>query len=104
MSTVSTIGQNTFLNSQILNIETQLNTLSNQVSSGKKSDTYSGINTVSQLSLQLTNEQTMANGYLTNISNATTAITPTQSVLQQITDLGFARAWISISRGMMVKR
>ena len=87
MSTVSTIGQNTFLNAQILNIETQLDKLSNQVSSGNKSDTFSGINTVSQLSLQLTNQKTMANGYLTNISNATTAIEPMQSVLQQITDL-----------------
>jgi flagellin-like hook-associated protein FlgL len=87
MSTVSTIGQNTFLNSQILNIESQLNTLSNQVSSGNKSDTFSGINTVSQISLQLTNQKTLANGYLTNISNATTAIEPMQSVLQQITDL-----------------
>src|SRR5690348_17028953 len=87
MSTVSTIGQNTFLNSQIQNIETQLDKLSNQVSSGNKSDTFSGINTVSQLSLQLTNQKTMANGYLTNISNATTAIEPVQSVLQQITDL-----------------
>ena len=87
MSTVSTIGQNTFINAQILNIESQLNTLSTQVSSGNKSDTFSGINTVSQLSLQLTNEQTMTNGYLTNISNATTAIDPMQSVLQQITDV-----------------
>jgi flagellin-like hook-associated protein FlgL len=87
MSSVSTIGQNTFLNAQILNIESQLNTLSNEVSSGKKSDTFSGINTVSQLSLQLTNEQTVANGYLTNITNANTLIDPIQSVLQQITDI-----------------
>ena len=87
MSSVSTIGQNTFLNSQIMNIESQLDTLSNQVSSGAKSDTFSGINTVSQLSLQLTNSQTTAQGYLTNISNAQTLIDPTQSVLQQITDI-----------------
>jgi flagellin-like hook-associated protein FlgL len=87
MSSVSTIGQNTFLNAQILNIESQLDTLSNQVSSGSKSTTFSGINTVSQLSLQLTNEQTMANGYLTNINNAQTLINPTQTVLQQITNI-----------------
>lgn len=87
MSSVSTIGQNTFLNAQIVNIESQLDTLSNEVSSGNKSTTYSGINTVSQLSLQLTNEQTMANGYLTNINNAQTLIDPTQTVLQQITSI-----------------
>ncbi len=84
---ISTIGQNTFLNAQILNIESQLNDLSNQVSSGKKSDTFSGINTVSQLSLQLTNAQTMTSGYLTNISNAQTLIDPIQSVLGQITNI-----------------
>lgn len=87
MSSVSTIGQNTFLNSQIMNIETQLDTLSNQVSSGQKSDTFSGINTVSQLSVQLTNSLTTTQGYLTNISNAQTLIDPMQSVLQQITDI-----------------
>ncbi len=87
MSTVSTIGQNTFLNSQIMNIESQLDTLSNQVSSGNKSDTFSGINTVSQLSVQLTNAQTTTQGYLTNMSNAQTLIDPVQSVLQQITDI-----------------
>lgn len=87
MSSVSTIGQTTFLNTQIMNIESQLDALSNQVSSGKKSDTFSGINTVSQLSVQMTNEQTAAQGYLTNISNAQTLIDPAQSVLQQITDI-----------------
>jgi flagellar hook-associated protein 3 FlgL len=87
MSGVSTIGQSTFLNSQLLNIESQLNDLTNQVSSGKKSDTFSGIASVSQLSLQLSSSLTNTNGYLTNISNATTRIQPVQGILQQITDI-----------------
>src|SRR5258708_2616256 len=87
MTSVSTIGQSTFLNSQLLNIESQLNDLTNQVSSGKKSATFSGINSVSQLSLQLNSSLTVTNGYLTNISNAQTLIAPIQNVLQQITDI-----------------
>lgn len=87
MTSVSTIGQSTFLNQQLLSVESQLNDLSNQVSSGKKSDTFSGISSVSQLSLQLNSSLTVTNGYLTNISNATTLVAPVQNVLQQITDI-----------------
>jgi len=87
MSSVSTIGQSTFLNTQILGIESTLDNLSNQISSGKKSTDFAGISTVSQLSLQLTNAQTTTQGYLTNISNAGTVIAPVQSILQQVTDI-----------------
>jgi flagellin-like hook-associated protein FlgL len=87
MSSISTIGQNTFINSQILNLESQIDGLSNQISSGTKAQTFSGINAVSQLSLQLTNADTTTQGYLTNINNAQTLTAPMQSVLQQVTDI-----------------
>src|SRR5215475_550675 len=87
MTNISTLGQNDFIRSQVLKIQDQLDTLSSQVSSGKKSQVFSGINNVSQLSLQLNGQVSLTNSYVTNITNAGTRIDPMQTVLQRVTDI-----------------
>jgi flagellar hook-associated protein 3 FlgL len=87
MTSISTLGQNDFIRSQVMKIQTQLNTLSAQVSSGNKSQTFSGINDVTQLSLQLNDQQSLTQSYISNINNAQTRIAPIQAVLQRITEV-----------------
>jgi flagellar hook-associated protein 3 FlgL len=87
MTSISTLGQNDFIRSQVMKIQTQLNTLSAQVSSGNKSQTFSGINDVAQLSLQLNDQQSLTQSYISNVNNAQTRISPIQAVLQRITDV-----------------
>src|SRR6185369_15887739 len=87
MTSISTLGQNDFIRTQVLKIQNQLNTLSYQVSSGNKSQVFSGINDVAQLSLQLNDQQTLTKSYVANINNAQTRISPIQAVLQRITDV-----------------
>ncbi len=88
MSTnISTIGQNIFIRAQIQNLQNQMNVLQDQVSSGKKSNVYSGINDVASLSLQLNNAKQTTVEFQDNITNARLRIQPIQTVLQQITDL-----------------
>jgi flagellar hook-associated protein 3 FlgL len=87
MSTISTLGQNDFIRAQIMRIQKQMDTLNNQVSSGKKAQVFSGINDVSQLSLQLNHRVSLTQSYITNIDNAKTRIKPVQAVLQRITDI-----------------
>src|SRR3954471_4914593 len=87
MSTISTLGQNDFIRSQMQRIQKQMDALSSEVSSGKKAQVFSGINDVSQLSLQLNDQVSLTQSYITNINNAKTRIAPIQSVLQRITDI-----------------
>src|ERR1043165_4403671 len=84
---ISTLGQNLFIRSQVLALQNQMTTLQEQVSSGKKSTVFSGVNQVAALSLQLNNANKAIDEFVNNIQNAKTRTQPIQSVLQQITDL-----------------
>ena len=87
VSNVSTLAQNQFIRSRILELQGQMSKLQEQVSSGKKAITYSGISEVSSLSLQLNNIKQTANEYIDNITKAKTRVQPMQGILQRINDI-----------------
>ncbi len=87
VSNVSTLAQNQFIRSRILELQNQMNGLQEQVSSGKKSTTYSGISEVSSLSLQLNNIKQTTNEYIDNITKAKTRVQPMQGILQRLNDI-----------------
>jgi len=87
VSNVSTLAQNQFIRSRILDLQNQMNRLQEQVSSGKKAITYSGISEVSSLSLQLNNIKQTTNEYIDNITKAKTRIQPMQGILQRLNDI-----------------
>lgn len=87
VNSVSTLAQNQFIRSRILELQNQMNVLQEQVSSGKKAITYSGISEVSSLSLQLNNIRQTTNEYIDNITKAKTRVQPMQGILQRINDI-----------------
>jgi len=87
VSGVSTLAQNQFIRSRILELQNQMNTLQEQVSSGKQATVFSGISEVSSLSLQLNNLKKSTNEFLDNISKAKTRVQPMQTVLQRMNDI-----------------
>src|SRR5262249_9158587 len=87
VSQVSTLAQNQFIRSRILELQNQMNKLQEQVSSGKKAVTYSGISEVSSLSLQLNNIKQTTNEYVDNVTKAKTRIQPMQGILQRLNDI-----------------
>ena len=87
VSNISTLAQNQFMRSRILELQNQMNVLQEQVASGKKSIVYSGISEVSSLSLQLNNVKKTTNEYLDNIAKARTRAQPMQNILQRINDI-----------------
>jgi flagellin-like hook-associated protein FlgL len=87
VSSISTLAQNQFIRTRILELQGQMNTLQEQVSSGKKATVFSGISEVSSLSLQLNNIKKSTNEFLDNIAKARTRAQPMQGVLQRINDI-----------------
>jgi flagellin-like hook-associated protein FlgL len=87
VSGISTLAQNQFIRSRILELQNQMNVLNEQVSSGKKATLFSGISEVSSLSLQLNNLKKSTNEYIDNISKARTRVQPMQATLQRINDI-----------------
>ncbi len=87
VSGISTLAQNQFIRSRILELQNQMNVLNEQVSSGKKATLFSGISEVSSLSLQLNNLKKSTNEYIDNIAKARTRVQPMQATLQRINDI-----------------
>jgi flagellin-like hook-associated protein FlgL len=87
MTNISTIAQNQFIRARLLEIQSQMNTLTEQISSGKKSTVFSGISEVSSLSLQLNNVKKTTDEFIANITKARTRTQPIQATLQRIADI-----------------
>src|SRR5579872_4229337 len=86
--TVSGISSNISpLLQSILNIDNQLNTLQQQLSSGQKSETYAGLGSQSGIAVALNAQLSALKSYDDTITNVGTTIGLQQQVLQQISSL-----------------
>lgn len=87
--TVSGVSSNISpLLQSILNIDKQLNTLQQQLSSGQKSTTYAGLGSQSGIAVALNAQLAALKSYDDTMTNVSTTLNLQQSVLQQIASIG----------------
>jgi len=84
---VSTLTQNEFLRSRILELQQRLIDTQAQVSSGKKSQVYSGLGFEAPTSVNLNNAKATTDTYLKSISTTTMRTNTIAQVLDRITDI-----------------
>jgi flagellar hook-associated protein 3 FlgL len=70
--------------SNSMNVKQQLDTLTEQVSTGKVSQSYAGLGASAEVSLNLTPELATMQNYQTNINQASGSMAVTQTVMTQI--------------------
>lgn len=80
-------GRTSYLGSSLLNIKTQLDTLTQQLASGKKSTTYSGLGLDSAFATGLRSQISMLSGYQNTQTNVTTRINVANLSLQGLVDM-----------------
>lgn len=81
-------GRTNYLGSSILNIQSQLNNLTQQLSSGKKSNTYSGLGASSSFATGLRAQLSTLSGYADTATNVNTRISVVNLSLQGLIDAG----------------
>jgi flagellin-like hook-associated protein FlgL len=84
---VSTLTQNEFLRSRILELQNRLIDTQAQVSSGKKSQVYSGLGFDAPTSVNLNNAKATTDTYLKTISTTKMRTATIAQVLDRITDI-----------------
>ncbi|BEV44835.1 flagellar biosynthesis protein FlgL [Afipia carboxidovorans] len=75
-------GRTSYLGTSLINIRTQLDTLTQQLASGRKSDTYSGLGMNSAFATNLRSQLSLLSGYQNTQSNVTTRINVANLSLQ----------------------
>jgi flagellin-like hook-associated protein FlgL len=80
-------GRTSYLGSSLLNIKTQLDTLTQQLASGKKTTTYSGLGMDSAFATSLRSQLSMLSGYQNTQTNVTTRINVANLSLQGLVDM-----------------
>jgi flagellar hook-associated protein 3 FlgL len=68
MTTTSTLGQSNLIRTQIANLQTQINTLQQQATSGLKASVYGGLGTQASLDIDLRNQGAHIDTFQTNIT------------------------------------
>lgn len=84
---------------QINNMRLQLTDLQNQLSTGKKSQTYSGLGVDASLVLNLRSELNVMNGYIRTIDQTQLRMTTTQQGLSRIDDIASELRTASLTSG-----
>lgn len=84
---VSTLTQNEYLRSRILEVQRQLIDTQAQVASGKKSQVYSGLGFDAPTSVNLNNAKASTETYLKTLNTAKVRTTTIASVLDRITEI-----------------
>src|SRR5882724_8213794 len=84
---VSTLTQNEFLRSRILELQNRMIDTQAQVSSGKKSQVYSGLGFDAPTSVNLNNAKATTDTYLKTISTTKMRTATIAQVLDRITDI-----------------
>jgi flagellar hook-associated protein 3 FlgL len=87
MVSISTLTQNEFLRSRILDLQQRLIDTQAQVSSGKKAQLYSGLGFDAPTSVNLNNSKATADTYLKTISTTTMRTNTISQVLDRVTDI-----------------
>lgn len=80
-------GRTSYLGSSLINIKTQLDTLTQQLASGKKTTTYSGLGMDSAFATSLRSQISMLSGYQNTQTNVATRINVANLSLQGLTNM-----------------
>lgn len=84
---VSTLGQNKFLMSRVADLQSQILDFQSRVSTGKKTDRYSGLSIQSKPHLDLTVERQAIEGYQKTIEATDLRMESMQTSLTRMTDI-----------------
>jgi len=80
-------GRTSYLGTSLLNIKSQLDTLTQQLASGKKTTTYAGLGLDSAFATGLRSQISMLSGYQSTQTNVTTRINVANLSLQGLVDM-----------------
>jgi flagellar hook-associated protein 3 FlgL len=84
---VATLAHNTALRLRLLEVQSEMNLTQMQVSTGKKSDIFSGLRSEARTSISLSVTQSTTQVYKQNINIAKTRTDTMQTVLKRINDI-----------------
>ncbi len=84
---VATLAHNTALRLRLLEVQSEMNLTQMQVSTGKKSDVFSGLRSETRTSISLSVTQSTTQIYKQNINIAKTRTDTMQTVLKRINDI-----------------
>jgi len=87
MSIEGVSGRTSYLGTSLLNIKSQLDTLTQQLASGKKTTTYSGLGMDSAFATSLRSQISLLSGYQNTQTNVTTRINVANLSLQGLVDM-----------------
>lgn len=85
---INGLGYNTLLSQSVLNIKNQLATLQNQLATGEKSTTYSGMGTNEGFAIAARAQIANISAFTNTITNVTTTINASNTALQSISQIG----------------
>lgn len=84
---IATATQNNILRARILELQNELMRAQNQVSTGKKTDVYSGLRTEARTSISLNNSKTTVETYKQTISMTKARLDTMEAVFKRISDI-----------------
>ncbi len=87
INSVATLSQNLLLQSHVRNIQSQLDKVQLQISSGKKSDVYSGLGSTSRMTLDFHRQKEQVQNYRDTIASTQARIGVVDKAMTRVTEI-----------------
>lgn len=87
INSVATLSQNLLLQSNVRNMQTQLDKLQLQIASGKKTDVYSGLGSTSRMTLDFHRQKEQVQNYRDTIASTQARIGVVDKALTRVTEI-----------------